>query len=69
MIGCSGVDADTVFPGSGGLAEILSVGKVEEDGTATVHQFGDAAGSLVGAQGEVGREGTGQGVLVGVGSG
>src|SRR5690242_20713988 len=50
-------------PVLGGLAEILAVGEVEEDGPRGVHEFRDAGGAPAGVQGEVGCEGASQRVL------
>ena len=68
-IGLGGVDVDAMLPVPGGLAEVCAVGEVEEDGPCGVHELRDARRALVGAQGEVGCEGAGQGVVVGPGSG
>ena len=65
VIGFGGVDVDAMLPVSGGLAEVCAVGEVEEDGPCGVHKLRDACRALIGVQGEVGGEVTGQGVVVG----
>jgi hypothetical protein len=67
MIGLGGVDLDAILPLSGGLADARTVGEVEEDRPRGVHEFRDAGSALVGVQREVGCEGAGQRVFVGVG--
>ena len=51
VIGAGRVDVDARLPVPGGLAEILAVGEVEEDGPRGVHEFGDAGGARAGVQG------------------
>jgi len=64
VIGCRAEHVDAIPSVSGGLAEVCSVGEVEEDRPRGVHEFRDARCAPVVAQGKVGCEGADQGVVV-----